>query len=54
MKVIRLAVAAGRPSTLDIASGTVIRHFLYKSRSNVQFIMSSYDPYYKTLLDRRR
>ena len=34
----------GRPQTTDIIPGTVLRHFLYKSRSHVQFTMPSYSP----------
>ncbi|KIW02894.1 uncharacterized protein PV09_05944 [Verruconis gallopava] len=54
LKVVREAVRRGRLSCTDIAPGTVLRHFLYKSRGNVQFIMPSYDPYFPTLLTRRK
>ena len=54
MHVIASAVARGRPSATDIISGTVLRHFLYKSRANVQFVMPSYDPYFSTTIARRR
>lgn len=52
--LIRSSLRAGRPSTTDIISGTCLRHFLYKSRGNVQFTMPSYAPEYTTLLARRR
>ncbi|KAF9700941.1 hypothetical protein EKO04_000844 [Ascochyta lentis] len=51
---IRAAVQAGRPSCTDIVPGSPLRHFLYKSRGNVQFCMPSYSPYFPCALDRRR
>ncbi|ATZ51145.1 Bcmon1 [Botrytis cinerea B05.10] len=54
MKIIKAAVRQGRPKTTDIAPGTPLRHFLYKSRANVQFTMPSFDPYYNNLVNRRR
>lgn len=54
MAIIKSAVRRGRPTATDIIPGTVLRHFLYKSRSNVQFAMPSYEPYFTTLLARRR
>ncbi|KAH7036414.1 trafficking protein Mon1-domain-containing protein [Macrophomina phaseolina] len=50
---IRTAVNRGRLSCTDIVPGTVLRHFIYKSRGNVQFTMPSYEPYFNTDLDRR-
>ena len=50
----RSALRQGRPSTTDIVPGTVLRHFLYKSKGNVQFVMPAYEPEYGTLLARRR
>lgn len=44
MTIIRSSVSSGRPSCTDIAPGTVIRHFLYKSRANVQFVMPASEP----------
>jgi vacuolar fusion protein MON1 len=52
--IIRAAVRMGRPSTADIVPGTVLRHFLYKSRANVQFTMPSFGPHFNTALERRR
>lgn len=54
MDVIKAAVRQGRPSTTDIVPGTQVRHFLYKSRANVQFAMPSFSPHFGTLLSRRR
>jgi hypothetical protein len=54
MQVIQTAVQNGRPSPTDIVPGTVVRHFLYKSKSNVQFCMPSYLPHYETLNQRRQ
>lgn len=54
MAVIKAAVRRGRPTATDVVPGTVLRHFLYKSRGNVQFTMPSYEPHFTTLLARRR
>ncbi|MCJ1354199.1 MAG: Vacuolar fusion protein mon1 [Icmadophila ericetorum] len=54
MKIIKSAVLQGRPTATDIIPGTVLRHFLYKSRANLQYIMPSYEPHYTTLLARRK
>ena len=54
MKIIKAAVRRGRSTATDIVPGTVLRHFLYKSRANVQFTMPSYEPHFTTLLARRR
>ena len=54
MAIIKSAVRRGRPTATDIVPGTVLRHFLYKSRANVQFTMPSYEPGFPTLLARRR
>ncbi|KAF2747559.1 DUF254-domain-containing protein [Sporormia fimetaria CBS 119925] len=51
---IRQAVKGGRFTCTDIVPGSPLRHFLYKSRGNVQFTMPSWDPYFNTLFDRRR
>ncbi|RHZ58533.1 guanine nucleotide exchange factor MON1 [Aspergillus thermomutatus] len=53
IKIIKEAIDRGRPTTTDIVPGTVLHHFLYKSRANVQFTMSSYDPEF-TSISRRR
>ncbi|EXJ95312.1 hypothetical protein A1O1_00432 [Capronia coronata CBS 617.96] len=54
MHIIHMAVQAGRPAPTDIIAGTVLRHFLYKSKGNVQFFMPSYSPNFETLRQRRR
>lgn len=54
MTHIKSAVRRGRPTATDIVPGNVICHFLYKSRANVQFVMPSFDPYFTTMLSRRR
>ena len=54
MAIMRAAIQRGRPLTTDIIPGTVLRHFLYKSKGNVQFTIPSYEPYFATVPDRRR
>lgn len=54
MELIKTAVRRGRPTATDIVPGTVLRHFLYKSRANVQFAMPSFEPYFTTPLARRK
>jgi hypothetical protein len=54
MSIIKTAVRQGRPSTTDILPGTQLRHFLYKSRANVQFTMPSFTPHFNTLIARRK
>ncbi|KAF2760799.1 DUF254-domain-containing protein [Pseudovirgaria hyperparasitica] len=51
---INSAIKSGRPSCTDIVPGTPLRHFLYKSRGNVQFTMPSFAPHISSDLDRRR
>ena len=54
ISIIKAAIEKGRPATTDIVPGTVVRHFLYKSRANVQFAMSSYDPDFSSVSRHRR
>ncbi|KAL5343621.1 trafficking protein Mon1-domain-containing protein [Aspergillus crustosus] len=54
IRIIREAINKGRPNTTDIVPGTVLHHFLYKSRANVQFTMSSYNPDFLSISRRRR
>ncbi|RDI77445.1 hypothetical protein Vi05172_g12565 [Venturia inaequalis] len=54
LESIRQAVHRGRLKCTDIIPGTVLRHFLYKSRGNVQFIMPSFSPSFNTAIARRR
>jgi hypothetical protein len=44
LALIRSAAREGRPKIQSIAPGAQISHFLYKSRANVQFCMSSVEP----------
>ena len=54
METIKAAVRNGRQSTADIVAGTPLRHFLYKSRTNVQFTMPTFSPYFGNALARRK
>ncbi|PLB55649.1 SAND protein [Aspergillus steynii IBT 23096] len=54
IKIIKEAIDKGRPTPTDIIPGTVLHHFLYKSRANVQFTMSSYHPEFTSATRRRR
>ncbi|CAN8098936.1 unnamed protein product [Discula destructiva] len=45
LNIIRTAAKAGRPRVTSIATGSQISHFLYKSRANVQFCMSSLESF---------
>ncbi|KAB8267617.1 vacuolar fusion protein mon1 [Aspergillus minisclerotigenes] len=54
LKIMKEAIDKGRPKTTDIVPGTVLHHFLYKSRGNVQFTMSSYEPDFSSVSRRRR
>jgi hypothetical protein len=54
MQIIKTAVRVGRPKVTDIVPGTQLRHFLYKSRANVQFTMPSLSAHFSSLLARRR
>ncbi|ERF71803.1 Vacuolar fusion protein mon1 [Endocarpon pusillum Z07020] len=50
---IQNAIQAGRPVPTDIVPGTVLRHFLFKSKANVQFFMPSFTCYETPRLRRR-
>ncbi|KAK5990441.1 Vacuolar fusion protein MON1 [Cladobotryum mycophilum] len=52
--IMRNATRAGRPSISQVAPGSPISHFLYKSRANVQFCMSTLEPAFSHLVERRR
>ncbi|UKZ77468.1 hypothetical protein TrVFT333_005189 [Trichoderma virens FT-333] len=54
LAIIRDAARAGRPSMGQIAPGSPICHFLFKSRANVQFCMSALEPAFGHLVKRRR
>lgn len=51
---IRRAACAGRPLVSQVAPGSQISHFLYKSRANVQFCMASLQPWFAGVVKRRR
>ena len=54
MQIIHAALQAGRPSPTDIVPGTVLRHFLFKSKGNVQFFMPSFAPQFESMNQRRQ
>ncbi|KKA28637.1 hypothetical protein TD95_001871 [Thielaviopsis punctulata] len=54
LAIIQNAAKAGRPRITDIVPGCQISHFLYKSKANVQFCMSSLEPAFQERLSRRR
>ena len=54
LDTIKTAITQGRLTTTDIVPGTVLQHFLYKSRGNLQYVMPSYKPSFITLLEKRR
>ncbi|KAK5172859.1 Vacuolar fusion protein mon1 [Saxophila tyrrhenica] len=54
MAVIKTAIRKGHASCADITPGTVLKHFLYKSRGNVQFTMPSFEPHFHGLVARRK
>ncbi|RMZ83304.1 hypothetical protein DV738_g1165, partial [Chaetothyriales sp. CBS 135597] len=52
--IVQRAVQAGRLQPTDIVPGTVLRHFLFKSKPNVQFFMPSLSPHFDDLNQRRQ
>ncbi|POS85538.1 hypothetical protein EPUL_001211 [Erysiphe pulchra] len=54
LEIIKKAVFKGRPSLSEISNETYLSHFLYKSRTNVQFIMPEYTANFNNLIGRRR
>lgn len=50
LDIIQTAARAGRPKIPTIAPGSQVSHFVYKSRANVQFCMSSLKPFSGTPL----
>ena len=54
LALIRNAARIGRPKASEIAPGSQISHFLYKSRANVQFCMASLEPAFTDIINRRR
>lgn len=54
MSIIKAAVRRGHSTCSEIVPGTLLRHFLYKSRANVQFVMPSFEPHFSGLIGRRK
>lgn len=54
LKIIQESIKKGRPAPTDPVPDTVLRHFVYKSKDHVQFVMSSYAPDFITLSRHRR
>ncbi|KAG6008312.1 Vacuolar fusion protein mon1 [Claviceps maximensis] len=54
LAIIRDAVRVGRPLVSQVAPGSQVSHFIYKSRANVQFCMSSLRPSFSKVVQRRR
>ncbi len=54
MSVIKAAIRKGHASCSDIVPNTVLKHFLYKSRGNVQFTMPSFEPHFHGITAKRR
>ncbi|KAI5361316.1 Putative vacuolar fusion protein Mon1 [Septoria linicola] len=54
MSNIKTAIRKGHATCSEIVPGTSLRHFLYKSRGNVQFVMPSFEPYFTGLMGRRK
>jgi vacuolar fusion protein MON1 len=53
LRIIQDAIQLGRPLPTDIIPGTALRHFLYKSKANVQFCMPSFAQHETPRLRRR-
>ena len=58
MRIVKNAVHKGHPACAEIVGSTgpanVLRHFVYKSRGNVQFTMPSFEPHFHGLVARRK
>lgn len=54
MSNIKTATRKGHATCSEIVPGTSLRHFLYKSRGNVQFVMPSFQPHFSGVMGRRR
>ncbi|KAI1098489.1 vacuolar fusion protein MON1 [Jackrogersella minutella] len=54
LDLIKTAAQQGRPKMNDIAPGSHISHFLFKSRANVQFCMPSLLPGFSNLISHRK
>ena len=54
MSAIKSSIRKGRSTCSEIVPGSVLRHFLYKSRGNVQFTMPSFEPDFNGVATRRK
>ncbi|KAH8675395.1 trafficking protein Mon1-domain-containing protein [Xylariales sp. PMI_506] len=54
LTIIKAAASQGRPKVTNIAPGTSICHFLFKSKANVQFCMASLSPLFDDIVSHRR
>ncbi|KAK6079174.1 vacuolar fusion protein mon1 [Seiridium cupressi] len=54
LDIIKAAARQGRPRITEIAPGTQISHFLFKSKANVQFCMPSLAPVFDDTISHRR
>jgi hypothetical protein len=54
LRILAHCIKAGRASCAEIVPNSLIRHFLYRSRPNVQFTMPSYGPHFTNLISRRK
>ncbi|SPN96988.1 probable Vacuolar fusion protein MON1 [Cephalotrichum gorgonifer] len=54
LAIVQEAARLGRPKVADVAPGSQVSHYLYKSRANVQFTMASLEPGLTGLMTRRR
>lgn len=54
MRIIHKSLEHGRPLPTDIVPGTSLRHFLYKSKGNVQFFMPAFDKNLDDVQSRRQ
>lgn len=54
IRIIHRALESGRPLPTDIVPGTPLRHFLYKSKGNVQFFMPAFDKPFDDVQSRRQ
>ncbi|KAI0136079.1 vacuolar fusion protein MON1 [Hypoxylon sp. NC0597] len=54
LDIIKTAAQQGRAKITEIAPGTHVSHFLFKSRANVQFCMPSFSPTFDSLISHRR
>jgi hypothetical protein len=54
LRILTHCIKAGRAQCSEVVPKSPIRHFLYRSRPNVQFTMPSYAPHFSNLISRRK